>query len=114
MEDEDDDKENGGDDDDLSLRRFGSGAGDEPPKMIDDDEEEEEEMEPKSPPPIPSEDELRMITGGEGDLELADMYQHVAECPCHGQKGPHASQVWQIPPKPGQEKGRYAVVAVEA
>jgi hypothetical protein len=101
-------------DDDLSLRRFQSGAAREPqPQMIDDDSSSSEEEELESPPPMPSEDELRMITGGEDDGELADMYQHVAECPCHGQKGPHASSLWKIPQKPGQEGGRYAVVAVD-
>jgi hypothetical protein len=100
-------------DDDLSLQRFESGSARQP-QMIDDDDGSDEEEELKSPPPMPSEDELRMITGGEDDDELAEAYEHVADCPCHGQKGPPASHVWEIPQKPGQHGQRYAVVAVGA
>ena len=98
--------------DDLSLQRFDSGSARQPQMIDDDGSDEEEEL--KSPPPMPSEDELRMITGGEDDEELAEAYGHVADCPCHGQNGPHASHVWEIPQKPGQQGQRYAVVAVEA
>jgi hypothetical protein len=98
--------------DDLSLQRFESGSARQPQMIDDDGSDEEEEL--KSPPPIPSEDELRMITGGEDDEELVEAYGHVAGCPCHGQKGPHADHVWEIPQKPGQQGPRYAVVAVEA
>jgi hypothetical protein len=111
---EDDDREVDDEDDEgLSLQRFESGSARQP-QMIDDDGEEEEEEELKSPPPMPSEDDLRMITGSEEDEELTEAYGHVAGCPCHGQKGPHASHVWEIPQKPGEHRGRYAIVAVEA
>jgi hypothetical protein len=111
-EEEDDVEEDDEDDEGLGLQRFESGSARQP-QMIDDEGDSDEEEELKSPPPIPNEDELRMITGSEGDEELEEAYEHVAGCPCHGQKGPHASHVWEIPQKPGQHGGRYAVVAVE-
>lgn len=113
-EEEDDDREIDDEEDEgLGLQRFESG-GARQPQMIDDDGEDEEEDELKSPPPMPSEDELRMITGGEGDEELTEAYGDIMGCPCHGQKGLHASHVWDIPQKPGEHGKRYAVVAVEA
>lgn len=110
--DDDDIEEDDEEDEELSLQRFESGSARQP-RMIDDEGSDEEE-ELKSPPPMPSEDELRMITGSEDDEELAEAYSHVADCPCHGHKGPQASHVWEIPQKAGQEGPRYAVVAVEA
>ena len=105
---EEDDEEDGG----LSLQRFESGSARQPQMIDDDGSDEEEEL--KSPPPMPSEDELRLITGGEDDEELSEAYGHVAGCPCHGQQGPQASHVWEVPHKPGHEGPRYAIVAVDA
>lgn len=112
-EDEDDDREVDDEDDEgLSLQRFESGSARQP-QMVDDDGEDEDEEELKTPPPM-TEDELRMITGSEGDEELTEAYGHVAGCPCHGEHGPKASNVWQVPQKPGEHGPRYAVVAVNA
>lgn len=115
-EDDDDMEIDDEDDEGLSLQRFESGSARQP-QMIDDKGEEEEEEELKTPP-MPSEDELRTITGGEGDEGLAEAYKRVAGCPCHGQKGPHASHVWELPQQPGEQEMqhgvRYAVVAVDA
>jgi hypothetical protein len=104
-----------GEDDGLSLRRFDSGAAREP-QMVDDEGSSSEEDEPKSPPPMPSEGELRLITGGPEDSELEQAYQHVAKCPCHGkhENAPQAEHIWEIPQKAGEQGARYAVVAVEA
>lgn len=104
-------------DEGLSLQRFESGSARQP-QMIEDDGEDEGEEELKTPPPMPGEDELRIITGGEGDEKLVESYERLAGCPCHGHKGPHATQAWELPQKPdeqGMQHGvRYAVVAVEA
>lgn len=111
-EEEDDMEDDDEDDEGLSLQRYESGSARQP-QMIDDESDSDEEDELKSPPPIPNEEELRMITGSEGDEELEQAYEHVAGCPCHGQEGPHASHIWEIPQKPGQHGGRYAVVAIK-
>jgi hypothetical protein len=111
-EEEEDDREVDDEDEDgLGLQRFESGSA-RRPQMIQDDGEDEEEEEVKTPPPIPSEDELRLITESEGDEELTEAYEHIAGCPCHGHKGPRASKVWEIPQKQGESGPRYAVVAV--
>jgi hypothetical protein len=114
FEDEDGREEDDEDDEGLSLQRFGSGSERRPPMVEDDGEgEEEEEEEIKTPPPL-SEDELRKITDAEGDEELTEAYDHVAGCPCHGEHGPKASNVWEVPHMPDETGPRYAVVAVEA
>ncbi len=98
----------------LSLQRFASGSA-KPPRMVDDDSSSssDDEDEPKSPPPL-SDEELKTITGGSGDEELADLYEHVAGCPCHGEKAPAVTQVWEIPHKLGHEGPRRALVQVAA
>jgi len=109
-DDEDEDEDEG-----LSLRRFESGSA-RPPQMIDDDESSSsDEDEPKSPPPL-SEEELKMITGRAGDAELSGAYQHISNCPCHGQhhEAPRASNVWEIPQKAGHNGPRLALVQVTA
>ena len=62
-----------------------------------------------------SDDELRMITGSEGDEQLAEAYGHVANCPCHGEhkSSPKANKLWDVPQKPGENGPRYAIIAVE-
>jgi len=109
--DEDEEDEDGG----LSLRRFESGSA-RPPKMIDDDDSSSsDEDEPKSPPPL-SEEEVKMITEGAGDVELSGAYQHISNCPCHGQhhEAPQASNVWEVPRKAGHHGPRLALVQVAA
>ena len=112
---EDDVEEDDEEDEGLSLQRFESGSARQP-KMIEDDGEDEDEEELKTPPPMPSEDELRLITGSDGDEELTGAYSRVAGCPCHGnhKDAPKAQNIWDIPQKPGEQGPRYAVVAVEA
>jgi hypothetical protein len=110
--DDDDEGEVDDEDADLGLERFGSGAA-QPPRMIDDDSSDEEE-ELKMAPNIASEEELRLLTQGQGDVGLAEMYQRVANCPCHGHKAPVAENMWEIPQKLGQNGPRIAVVEVHA
>ncbi|RDW63275.1 hypothetical protein BP6252_10820 [Coleophoma cylindrospora] len=108
--DDDEDEDEG-----LSLRRFESASA-KPPQMIvdDDDDSSSEEDEPASPPTMPSEEELKMITGGEANEELSDLYEHVAGCPCHGHRAPHVSKMWDVPQKPSHEGARVALVQVAA
>ncbi|RDW57387.1 hypothetical protein BP5796_12837 [Coleophoma crateriformis] len=104
-------------DEGLSLQRFESATA-KPPRMIDDDDDDDddsssEEDEPTSPT-MPSEEELKMITGGEANDELSGLYQHVAGCPCHGHRAPHVSKMWDVPQKPNHEGARVAVVQIAA
>jgi hypothetical protein len=97
------------------LQRFGSAAA-QPPRMIspeEDSDSDEEEMEPKSPEMmLPSEGDLQLLCGGEGDATLTQAYNHTLGCPCHGTKGPVVGNVWEIPGKVGEHGGRLAVVEV--
>jgi hypothetical protein len=110
-DDEDEEKEGG---DDLSLRRFESAAA-KPTRVIGDDEQSRPNKEERRQSlPMPSEDELKMITSGASNAELADLYQRVAGCPCHGENGPMVSNVWEVPQKPGYHGSRVTVVEVDA
>lgn len=106
--DEDDiaeDDENSGDE--LSLQRFGSASA-RPPRLVDDesDSDEEETNEPVSP----TESELRSITNGPQNEDLAETYQKLKNCGCHGhdQDAPGVEKVWELPRKAGEK--RIAVV----
>lgn len=108
--DEDGEEDLDAEDDGLSLQRFGSASA-KPPQMVEDDSSSSDEDEPKSPPPL-SEDELKAITGGDGNVDLAKAYNHVAGCPCHGHSAPQVQNVWDVPQKIGQQGVRMAVVQV--
>lgn len=107
---EDENEDEGG----PGLQRFESAAA-QPPRMIEDEgsDEEEEEDVPTSPPGF-TVDELKTITEGEVNEELAELYEKVAGCPCHGVKGPAAEHVWEVPQKPGVQGPRMAVIQVAA
>lgn len=98
--------------DGAGLQRFESAAA-QPPRMIDDEGSDEGEDEPVSPPGF-TEEELKTITEGEVNEELAHLYEKVAGCPCHGVKGPPAEKVWEVPQKDGAHGPRLAVIQVEA
>lgn len=100
------------DDDGAGLQRFESATA-QPPRMMADEGSDEDEDEPQSPPGF-TEEELKVITEGEANEELADLYEKVAGCPCHGVKGPSAGKVWEVPQKPGMQGPRLAVIEVAA
>lgn len=97
----------------LSLQRFESATA-KAPRMVKDegDDEDEGDLGPKSPEMLPSEGDLRIITGQEGDQELGEAYSRVSGCPCHGKNGPHVEKVWEIPGQMGEKGGRMAVVQI--
>jgi hypothetical protein len=99
----------------LSLQRFGSATA-KAPRMVEDDGEDDDEgdLGPKSPEMMPSEGDLKIITGQEGSEELEEAYRRVSGCPCHGKSGPHVEKVWEIPGQKGENGGRMAVVQVVA
>jgi len=110
---EDDEFEEG-----LGLQRFDSATAKAPRAVPDlekdEGEDDDGDLGPKSPEMAPSEGDLKIITGGEGDAELAEAYNHVNGCPCHGHKRPDVDKVWEVPGKIGEHGGRIAVVQVAA
>ena len=112
-EEEDDDAEEDDEDDSaLSLQRFPSATA-QPPRMVEDEGYDDGEGDvSKEPLELPSEDDLKTITQQPGDPTLTGAYQNLAGCPCHKQKAPMASNVWEVPQK-GVGGGRLAVVQVQ-
>lgn len=106
--------ENAEEENDLSLHRYASASA-QPQRTIDDvDSISSDEDEPRSPPSIPSEAELELITQGPENEDLVDLYQHVKKCPCHGQHEnvPTVTKAWDVPQKEGQQGKRVAVVQI--
>lgn len=105
------------DDTSLGLTRFTSASA-QPPRTIDpesDSSDDDDDDQPKSPPSMPSEAELRTITGEEGDEEMADLYNSVRSCACHGlddQKAPPASMAWEIPQPESEKQAQMTRTAV--
>jgi hypothetical protein len=115
-EDEDDDIEEDDEfEEELSLTRFESATA-KAPRMVPDDEDDEDDgdLGPKSPEMLPSEGDLKIITGQEGNQELEEAYRSVNGCLCHGKHGPHVDKVWEIPGQKGENGGRMAVVQIAA
>ena len=123
-DDEDDGAEIDDEDDEdgaLSLQRFPSASA-QPPKMLlaDDpgyEDEPEDPDEPVSPPLYaPDDDEVKLITSGAGNPELAQSYRNVVRCPCRKSHGtaPKVTNMWEIPDQKGEHGGRVALVQVEA
>ena len=113
-ESDDDAEEDDEFEEELSLQRFASATAKAPRMVADDGEDDDDDIGPKSPEMGPSEGDLRIVTGGEGDAELAEAYNHVNGCPCHGQKGPGVEKVWEIPGKKGENGGQLAVIQIAA
>ena len=111
-ESEEEEVEDEEDDSALSLTRFESGSA-RPPQMIDDSSSSDED-EPPSPPPL-TDEELKTLTGGEGDAQLAQSYNRIRGCPCHGQvDAPKVEKVWEVPQQAGHQDGRIVVVQIAA
>ncbi|KAN0090462.1 hypothetical protein V8E51_019041 [Hyaloscypha variabilis] len=114
-EEEDDIEEDDEFEEGLGLQRFESATA-KAPRLIEDEDDgnEEDDVGPKSPEWGPSEGDLKIITGQEGDQELEEAYRNVSGCPCHGKHGPQVEKVWEIPGQKGEHGGRIAVVQVAA
>ena len=113
-EDEDDDIEEDDEfEEELSLTRFESATAKAPRMVADEGEDEDDgDVGPKSPEMVPSEEDLKILCGQEGDQELEEAYRNVSGCPCHGKHGPGVEKVWEIPGKKGGTGGRMAVVQI--
>jgi len=106
---EEDDEFDGG----LSLQRFPSGSARPPPLEPDDydDYEDEEDEEPVSPTE-PDQATLAQAMKGDGNQQLAAMYNGVRKCPCHGKtNAPEFERVWELP---GQKRSRDGVTVAVA
>jgi len=116
--DEEDDDIDGEEEEDLGLVRFGSAAA-QPPRIMGDEEIgpgvvdvlEEQEIEATDPKKY-SEEELKKLCEGKGSEELRMAYSGVAECHCHGEKGPHVENFWELPQPEGAVGPRLAVMQV--
>lgn len=69
----------------------------------DEEEEEEEEEEPRRRIP---DSLLETIIEEPGDEGLAELYETVASCPCHGKDAPVVEQIWEIPQAVLEEEER--------
>ncbi|KAF2801276.1 uncharacterized protein BDZ99DRAFT_469790 [Mytilinidion resinicola] len=117
---DEDDEEDG-----LGLMRFPSGSSrpPQPPALdpSDDDSSSSDEdlddlMQPVFNDPDP--EVLKKVTGEKGNQEMAQMYNDVKGCPCHGKKegAPVVKNFWELPLEGNGEIGgkRMGVVEVAA
>lgn len=111
---EDDDPWSGGEDDeggdDLSLTRFPSGAAKapRPPELVPDDEDDDEPSSPEEP----DQKTLEELLKTKGSPDLANMYNGVKKCPCHGRHDSQDfEQMWELPRQDGQKEGVTRAVA---
>lgn len=118
VRDDDDDIEDDEDEDGAPLERFPSATAVPPRKVAQCGDEGLGDMDGvggQKQASEWSEEELKRITGSHGNAELVDVYNHIAGCPCHGQKAPAAEKVWEVPSgMDGQMGGRMALVQVQA
>jgi len=95
------------DDDELGLTRFPSGSARHPqhpqhppPELEPDDptqEEEDEDEEPVSPEE-PDQATLQQALKGAGDDKMAQMYNRIKRCACHGKgEKPEFERMWELP-----------------
>lgn len=111
----DDEEEDGDDEDGVPLERFPSASAGPPRGVSQYEDEGVGDMKGGGGGQEWSEEQLKRITAGVGSAELVDVYNHVAGCPCHGEKAPAVENVWEIPAEmDGQMGGRLAVVQVRA
>lgn len=104
---DDDDPWSGGDDeeagDDLGLQRFPSGTArppQPPPDLVPDEEASDEEDDEPLSPEEPDEETLQRLLETEGSTDLANMYNGVRKCPCHGHTdAPSFEKTWELPSK---------------
>ena len=115
---DDEDIEDDEDEDSAPLQRFPSASAVPPRDAAHKDDEgigDMDGIEEGEKVPELSEEQLRRITEGHGNAELVDAYNHIAGCPCHGQKAPAVENVWEISSGlDGQTRGRMAIVQVQA
>lgn len=98
----------------LGLTRFESATAKAPRMVPDEEDDEEDDIGPKSPELLPSEGDLKLIIGQEGDEELQQAYTQIGRCPCHASHGPAVEKVWELKGQTGEHGGRMAVVQVGA
>lgn len=116
LDDEEEDQLSDSDEDDeeLGLQRFPSGSARPPPLEPDvgDDEDDEEPESPESPEE-PDQAILEQAMKGESNELLAQYYNKMRKCPCHGktETAEGFERVWELPPGKDDKEGVTRVVA---
>ena len=117
-DDDDEDEEYDEGENGAPLERFPSASARPPREVAHDDDEGIGDMDGNSERKNGSqlsEEQLKRIMEGHGNVELVDAYNHIAGCPCHGQKAPAVENVWEIPSGTDEQMGgRRVVVQVQA
>ena len=107
------------DGEELSLQRFPSGAA-RPPRALPDltpdeigelsgsDEDDDEPVTPDEPDP----ESVELALKGDNNGLLAQMYEGVRRCPCHGKTdAPSIENVWELPQSEQTKEGWTRAVA---
>lgn len=96
----------------LGLQRFPSGSARPPPLEPDDDDDIDEDDDEPVSPTEPDQATLDQAMKGDGNAELAKMYNGVRKCPCHGKTdAPEFDRVWELPGQKGSRDGVTVAVA---
>ena len=103
-----------GEDSGLGLQRFPSGSArpPQPPPDLEPDEDDEwdEDEEPVSPME-PDEASLEQAIKGQPNAAMAETYESVRGCACHGRSdAPAIENLWELPDKDGARAGRQRAV----
>lgn len=100
----------------LSLQRFPSGSARPPPLEPDDEDEVDEDDDEPVSPTEPDRATLEQAMKGDGNEQLAKMYNGVRKCPCHGKTdAPEFDRMWDLPGQQGRKDGvMWAVAEVRA
>lgn len=93
----------------LGLQRFGSAAA-QAPKILEQEQgyegEDDAGIEDVGVDELAGmdEEEIKELCAGRGDEGLVAAYERVAGCPCHGEKGPHVENFWEMTRGEGEKR----------
>ena len=112
-DDEDSDPWSGGEDedagDDLGLERFPSGSAAPPrppPDLMPDVDNDDDDFDEPESPDEPDQATLEAAIAGDGNTDLANLYNGIRKCPCHKhQEAPTFEKFWELPAAEGQKEG---------
>lgn len=105
-----------GEDDGLGLERFPSGAARParpPPELVPDTGDDPDEDADAISLEDPDEATLESALKGDGDADLAKLYNRIRGCECcpQHQAAPVVEKLWELPPEQGQREGITRAVA---
>jgi hypothetical protein len=76
------------------------------PHLVPSSESDSDSDSDEEPRPRISDSVLETIIEEDGDEELAELYETVASCPCHGKDAPVIERIWEIPQDVLEEEQR--------